>query len=129
MGLALGMALKCYTSATKVLKLKVRKFQGLVLTFVEVTGEKLVGGIFSAPNPEYGYSLYFCSTKCWTKIIDYIFSKHSHKKRGHSHSQHSHSQDFSIALFDQLFVASGLALGEHLLSTIYDLSKLIFDKQ
>ena len=52
LGLALGMALKFYTSVTKSLKLKVRKFQGPVLTFVEVTGEKLVGGIFGAANPE-----------------------------------------------------------------------------
>ena len=46
------MALKFYTSVTKGLKLKVRKFQVSVLTFVEVTGEKLVGGIFDAANPE-----------------------------------------------------------------------------
>ena len=52
LGLALGMALTFYTSVTKGLKLKVRKFQGPVLTFVEVTGEKLVGGIFGAVNPE-----------------------------------------------------------------------------
>ena len=38
------MNLKFYTSVTKGLKLKVRKFWGLVLTFVEVTGEKLLGG-------------------------------------------------------------------------------------
>ena len=38
--LALGMALKLYTSA-KGLKLKLRKFWGLILTFVEVTGEEL----------------------------------------------------------------------------------------
>ena len=44
LGLALGMALKFYTSVTKGLKLKVRKFWGLVPKFVEVTGEKLVGG-------------------------------------------------------------------------------------
>ena len=41
---ALGANLKCYTSLAKGLKLKVRKFLGLILTFVEVTGEKLVGG-------------------------------------------------------------------------------------
>ena len=43
LGLALGMALKTYTSVPKVLKLKVRKFLGLIPKFVEVTGEKLVG--------------------------------------------------------------------------------------
>ena len=35
--------MKLYTSLSKGLKLKVRKFWGLILTFVEVTGEKLVG--------------------------------------------------------------------------------------
>ena len=43
MGLALGMALKFKASLAKELKLKVRKFLGLIPTFVEVTGEKLVG--------------------------------------------------------------------------------------
>ena len=36
------MALKFYTSVAKSLKLKVRKIWGLIPTFVEVTGEKLV---------------------------------------------------------------------------------------
>ena len=49
--LGLGMALKFYTSVTKGLKLKIRKFYGLIRTFVEVTGEKLVGGLF-ASHPE-----------------------------------------------------------------------------
>ena len=40
---ALGMALKFYTSVAKELKLKVRKFVGLIVTFVEVTWAKLVG--------------------------------------------------------------------------------------
>ena len=44
MGLALGLNMKFYTSVAKVLKLKVRKFWGLVSMFVEVTGEKLGGG-------------------------------------------------------------------------------------
>ena len=35
----------------KELKLKVRKFWGLISTFVEVTGEKLVGGPFCPPPP------------------------------------------------------------------------------
>ena len=43
LGLALGKNLKCYTSLSKGLKLKVRKFWGLNPTFVEVTGKKLVG--------------------------------------------------------------------------------------
>ena len=40
------MALKFHTIMAKGLKLKVRKFFGLIPTFVEVTGEKLVGGRF-----------------------------------------------------------------------------------
>ena len=38
------MGLKLYTNVAKGLKLKVRKFLGLIPTFVEVTGEKLVRG-------------------------------------------------------------------------------------
>ena len=38
------MALKIYTSVAKELKLKVRKFLGLIPTFVEVTWKKVVGG-------------------------------------------------------------------------------------
>ena len=64
MGLALGTALKFYTSVEKELKLKVIvctprfllagggvtmviKFLGLIPTFVEVTWRKLVGGLFA----------------------------------------------------------------------------------
>ena len=50
--LALGMALKFYTSVAKWLKLKVKKFLGLIPTFVEVTGEKLVGCLFGPPDSE-----------------------------------------------------------------------------
>ena len=39
--LALGTNLKFYTSVAKGLRLKVRKFWGLIPTIVEVTGEKL----------------------------------------------------------------------------------------
>ena len=49
MGLALGTTLKFYTTVAKKSKLKVRKFWGLNLTFVEVTGETLVGGPFCPP--------------------------------------------------------------------------------
>ena len=49
LGLALGTNLKFYTNVAKELKLKVRKFCGLIPMFVEVTGEKLVGGSFSPP--------------------------------------------------------------------------------
>ena len=44
------MALKIYTSVTKVLQLKGRNFVRLSPTFVEVTGEKLVGGFFCTPQ-------------------------------------------------------------------------------
>ena len=51
LGLALGMALKFYTSVVKGLKLKVREFWWLIPTFVQVTGEKLVGRAFLPPPP------------------------------------------------------------------------------
>ena len=52
MGLALGINLKFYISVANGLKLKVRKFFGLIPTLVEVTGEKLVAGPFApAPPP------------------------------------------------------------------------------
>ena len=52
LGLTLVMALTFYTSVTNGLKLKVKKW-GLTLTFVEVTGEKLVWGAFLTPSPTY----------------------------------------------------------------------------
>ena len=54
LGLALGMALTSYRSAVKGLKLKARKFWELISTFVEVTGENLVGEPFcpTTPHPE-----------------------------------------------------------------------------
>ena len=45
------MNLKFYTIVAKELKLKVRKFWTLIPAFVEVTGEKLVGGGFWHPSP------------------------------------------------------------------------------
>ena len=45
-GLALVTALKFYTSVAKGLNLKVRMFCRLIPMFVEVTGEKLVRGVF-----------------------------------------------------------------------------------
>ena len=52
LGLALGTNLKFYTSLSKGLKLKVRKFWRLIPTFVEVTGEKLAFLPPSLPHPE-----------------------------------------------------------------------------
>ena len=37
-------------SVTKVSKLKVRKFWGLILTFVEVTGKKFAGSLYGVPT-------------------------------------------------------------------------------
>ena len=52
-GLALGTNWKFYTRVAKGLKLQVRKFWGLNLAFVEVTGEKLVGRGLFAPPPSW----------------------------------------------------------------------------
>ena len=52
LGLALGTNVKIYTNVPKGLKLKVRKSWELIPTFVEVTGEKLEGGLFAPPHPE-----------------------------------------------------------------------------
>ena len=49
LGLALGMALKFYTSEAKGLKLKIRKFWGIIPMFAEVTEKKLEGGAFLPP--------------------------------------------------------------------------------
>ena len=57
LGLRLGMALKFYTSLAKWLTLKVIRFRGLIPTFVEVTGEKLVGGPFSLPPSWIGLTI------------------------------------------------------------------------
>ena len=46
------MNLKFWNSVVKRLKLKVRKFFGLILTFVEVTGSKLESGCL-LPQPPY----------------------------------------------------------------------------
>ena len=51
MGLALGTNLKTYASVAKKLKLKVRIFGELIPSFVEVTGEKMVGRTFLPPLP------------------------------------------------------------------------------
>ena len=61
LGLAPGMALKFYTSVAKGLKLKVRKFLGVIPKFVEVTGEKLVRRAFmSPPTPWIGLRYFVC---------------------------------------------------------------------
>ena len=49
LGLVLGVALRFYTKLEKLLKLKVRMFLGLIPTFLDITGEKLVAGLFHNP--------------------------------------------------------------------------------
>ena len=44
------MALKFYSSIAKWLKLKVRKIWAQIPTFIEVTGEKLLGDLFDPPS-------------------------------------------------------------------------------
>ena len=44
------MVLKFYTSVERRLKLKVKKFLGLIPTFVEVTEKNLVRGAFLTPH-------------------------------------------------------------------------------
>ena len=50
LALVLGMNLTFYTSIAKGLKLKARKFWGLIPTFAEGTEEKLIEGAFLAPT-------------------------------------------------------------------------------
>ena len=45
------MALKFYINMAKRLKLIVKNFCGLIPTFLEVTGEKLVGALLAQPPP------------------------------------------------------------------------------
>ena len=47
------MSRKFYNSVAERLKLKVRKFWGLIATFVDVTAEKLVAGDILPPHPSY----------------------------------------------------------------------------
>ena len=53
LGLVLDMALRFYAMVEKGLKLQVRKFWRVIPTFVEVTGEKMVGrGRHFATHPK-----------------------------------------------------------------------------
>ena len=51
--MALSMVLKFHTRVGKWLKLKVRKFEGLIFAFVDVTGKNMVmrGGRVVCPSP------------------------------------------------------------------------------
>ena len=80
------MAFIFYTSVGKGLKLKVRKFWGLIPTFVEVAGEKLRGGPFCPPSSPPTIILFWVkmnSSKftytfshallCKRRLLDFIF--------------------------------------------------------
>ena len=70
--LALGMALKFCESVAKGLKLNIRKFLGIISMFVEVPGEKLVGGAFWPSTSSIGL-IYFQKKII---IIGFIFLEH-----------------------------------------------------
>ena len=74
LGLSLGTNLKFYTCLSKGLKVKVRKFWSLIATFVEVTGEKLVGvgGIFTPPPPLSWVWLKYYSQKLRRKELNLL---------------------------------------------------------
>ena len=82
LGLVLDMVLKFYTSVAKRLKLKVRKFWWLIPAFVEIKGEKLVGGHFN-PYPPFLNGINWIKQhplrerKCKFKIDKITYSKHS----------------------------------------------------
>ena len=80
--LALGMVLKFYISVPKRLKLKVIKFLflGLILTFVEVTGEKLVeGGLNSRLISRFCLSIsffsqFFFNSRIYGRLVRFLIS-------------------------------------------------------
>ena len=74
--LLLGMALKIHNNLAKGLKLKVRKFWGLTLTFGDGTGEKLVGGLFTP-------SILDKVNKIFSLIIFHLFASRRHFMRHH----------------------------------------------
>ena len=70
--MALCKNLKFYSSMSKGSKLKVRKFWGLIPTFVEVTGEKTSSGAFLAP-PLSWIGLTFTNFETpWRSLTEYI---------------------------------------------------------
>ena len=74
LGLVLGTNLKFCTTVEKGLKLKVRKFWGPNLTFVEVTREKLIGGLFCPPSSWIGLKqkLENQTLKSWKKMFPFL---------------------------------------------------------
>ena len=106
LGLALCMNLKFYTSLSKGLKLKVKKFLGLILTFVEVTGENLVGGAFLPPpilnrvkiiikNRHY----FIYNSKCSQKTLNKVF-KNSGVRLNDTHREKLCFTQFSTKIIE-----------------------------
>ena len=67
LGLAPGRNLRFYTNVTKGLKLKFRKFRGVISMFVEATREKLIVGWVGGGVGE-GVSLPFCIGLKWLSL-------------------------------------------------------------
>ena len=72
MGLALGMVLKIDASLAKWLNLETRKFWGSIPTFVEVTLEKLVAGIFFHPRPNLTCVIETSAWQKWYCLFEFI---------------------------------------------------------
>ena len=93
LGLALGRNLKSYTSVAKGIKLKVKgEFLALILTFVEVTEEKPVGGwgAFCPASSWIGWRLNsFCDFVSDVETIWFTFTN----QLKFSHSFHTTSND------------------------------------
>ena len=73
MGLLLGTNLEFYIILSKGIRLKVRKFWRLIPTFLEVTGEKLVGGgggggLFVSLPSWIGLSSFFPTKRVYSTI-------------------------------------------------------------
>ena len=73
MGLAVGMALKIGTSLAKRLNLETRRFWGPIPTFVEVTGENLVAGVFFHPRPILNWVKETSAWKKWNSSFESFF--------------------------------------------------------
>ena len=131
--LALGTNLKFCTREEKVLKLKVRKFWGLIPTFVEVKGEKLVGGAFLSSPPSWiglinMVRILMMLTKMaalglliiklfWKKYYDVIIFSHDVTKKFYQVNQ-------IISWMSSKFGNSSLSLREVIITSIYkDLTK------
>ena len=80
------MAFKFYSSVAKGLKLKVRKSWGIVLTFVEAKGEKLVGEAFIPPitNRVNKWKKLQVYLKSWLLILSLHLLVQNRKHRHHS---------------------------------------------